>query len=92
MPKYCNEPYSDLGTYTNKVFSAWTEVCSGSYRTRASIIAPGVSIWAIFEFLDWVGDINNSISFPNYCDGPHSDLDTCVNKVFSAWTEVWSGT
>lgn len=84
MPKYCDEPYSDLGTYVNKGCSAWTEVCSGSYRTRASIIAPGVSIWEIFEFLDWAGDINNSISFPNYCDGPYSDPGTYVNEVIRA--------
>ena len=26
---------------------------------------------------------------PNYRDGPHSDLGIYVNKVLSAWTEVW---
>ena len=25
-PKYCDEPYGDLGMYVNKVLSAWTEV------------------------------------------------------------------
>ena len=52
------------------------------------------SFWAdfaIFEILGGAGDINNSISMPNYCDGPFSDLGKCVNKVRSAWTEVWTG-
>ena len=25
-PKYCDEPFGDLGMYVNKVLSAWTEV------------------------------------------------------------------
>ena len=37
------------------------------------------------------GDINNSISMPNHQYGPYSDLGTYVNKVLSAWTEVWTG-
>ena len=46
----------------------------------------------IFEILGGAGDISNSISMPNYCDGPYIPLLLCANKVLSAWTEVWSGT
>ena len=52
------------------------------------------SFWAdfeIFEILGGAGDINNSISMLNYCNGPLSDLVGHVNKVLSAWAEVWSG-
>ena len=52
------------------------------------------SFWAdfeIFEILGGAGDIYNSISMPNYCDGPYIRLGVYVNKVLSAWTEVWSG-
>ena len=48
-------------------------------------------IFEIFEILGEAGDINNSISMPNYCNGPYIHLLPCTNKVFSAWTEVWSG-
>ena len=41
MPNYCDVPYGDLVLYVTKVLCAWTEVWSGSYRSRASIIAPG---------------------------------------------------
>ena len=41
MHNYQNGPYGDLGTYVNKVLSTWTEVWSGSYRARASIMSPG---------------------------------------------------
>ena len=44
-----------------------------------------------FEFLGGAGDINNSISMPNYCDGPYLDLGVYVNKDSSAWAEVWTG-
>ena len=27
----------------------------------------------------------------NYQDGLYGDLDVCINKVLSAWTEVWTG-
>ena len=37
------------------------------------------------------GDICNSISTPNYCDEPYSDLVLSANKVLSSWTEVWAG-
>ena len=44
MPNYCDEPYSDLVLYANKVLSAWTEVWSGSYRSRARYWLPGVDL------------------------------------------------
>ncbi len=53
------------------------------------------SFWAdfsIFEILGGAGDVNNSISMPNYCDGPYIPLPLCASKVLSAWTEVWTGT
>ena len=55
------------------------------------------SFWAdfaIFEILGEgeAGDINNSTSMLNYCNGPYIRLLPCANKGFSAWTEVWSGT
>ena len=46
----------------------------------------------IFEILGGAGDIHNSTSMHYYCDGPYGDLGIYVNKVLSAWTEVWSGT
>ena len=49
-------------------------------------------IFEISEILGGAGDINNSISMPNYCNGPHGDLGVYVDKVLSAWTEVWTGT
>ena len=55
---------------------------------------PGVAIWADFEIFEILGeacDIYNSISMPNYCDGPYIYLGLYVNKVLSAWTEVWPG-
>ena len=47
-------------------------------------------IFEIFEILGEAGDINNSISMPNYCNGPYIHLLRYVNKVLSAWAEVWS--
>ena len=41
IPNYCDEPYSDLGTYANKVISPWTKVWFVSYRSRAPIVGPG---------------------------------------------------
>ena len=46
----------------------------------------------VFEILGGAGDISNSISMPNYCDGPYIPLLLCANKVLSAWTEVWTST
>ena len=55
---------------------------------------PGGRSGLIFEILGEgeAGDINNSISTANYCNGPYIRLLPCANEVFSAWTEVWSGT
>ena len=35
--------------------------------------------------------MNNSISMPNYCDGPYPRRLPYENTVSSAWTEVWTG-
>ena len=45
----------------------------------------------IFEILGEgeAGDINNSTSTSNYCNGPYIRLLPCANEGFSAWTEVW---
>ena len=45
-------------------------------------------IFEIFQILGETGDINNSISMPNYCDGPYCDLGMYVDKVLSAWNEL----
>ena len=58
----------------------------GSRRSRSG------QIFEIFEILGGAGDINNSISMRNYCNGPYSDLLLCGNKDPSAWTTVWTGT
>ena len=42
--------------------------------------------------LGGAGDTYNSISMLNYCDGPYLDLDVCVSKGPSTWTEVWTAT
>ena len=66
MPNYCDEPYGDLVLYVNKVLSAWTEVWSGRYRSRARFWLPGGrsgQIFDIFEIQGGAGDI--SISMPN---------------------------
>ena len=56
MLNYCNEPLSDLGGHVNKVLSAWTEVWSGSYRSRAKVLAPGGRSGQISRFLRfWEG-------------------------------------
>ena len=57
-------------------------------------MAPGGrsgQIFEIVEILGGAGDIHNSISMPNYCDGPYIHLGLYVGKVLSAWTEDWSG-
>ena len=40
-PKYCDEPYGDLGMYVNKVLSAWTLFWSGALLSTAPIMSPG---------------------------------------------------
>ena len=52
------------------------------------------SFWAdfaIFQIPGGAGDIDNSISMQNYGNGPYIRLLRYVNKVLSAWAEVWSG-
>ena len=41
MPNYCDGPSRDLGVYTNKDSSAWTEVWTSTWCPTASIMAPG---------------------------------------------------
>ena len=68
IPNYCAEAFGDLVLYVNKALSAWTEVWSCSYRSRARFCFRG-SFWAdfeIFEIQGGAGDIYNSISMPNY--------------------------
>ena len=97
MANYCNGPYIRLLPYANKVFSAWTEVWSGTCRSSRRFWFPKVVLGRFCYFRDFVilggaGDINNSISIANYCNGPYIRLLPCANKVFSVWTEVWTGT
>ena len=66
---YCNGPYRRLLPCANRVFSAWTEVWSGTCRSSRRIWFPEVAIWADFRdfvILGGAGDINNSISTANY--------------------------
>ena len=60
---------------------------------KGKVLSPGGrsgQIFEIFEILGWAGDIYNSISVLNYCDGPYIHLALYANKVRSAWTELWS--
>jgi len=97
MPNYCDGPHNNLGAYVKTRFLArgpcFASVVTCVAQGRLSWL-PRVAIWAdfdVFHILGEVADINNSTSMPNYCDGPHLDLGVCVNKVLSAWTEVWTG-
>ena len=93
---YCNGPYIPLLLCANKVRGACTEVWTATCRSSKRFWFPGVVlgrfIFEIFEILGGAGDINNSTSMTNYCNGPHGDLGVYVDKVLSAWTEVWTGT
>ena len=51
MTNYCDEPYIQLGLYANKVLSAWTEVWTGSYCSRARFWFPGVVVDRFRYFL-----------------------------------------
>ena len=51
MLNYCNEPHGDLGIHPNDDLSAWTEVWSILWPSKAPITVPGVAIWEIFWFL-----------------------------------------
>ena len=68
-------------------------VCSNSDWAVIIPISPRIGKFQLrevdFKILGGAGDINNSTSMPNYLDGPYGDLGRCVNKVLSAWTEVW---
>ena len=58
-------------------------------------MAPGGrsgQIFEIFEILGGAGDIHNTISMHNHCDGPYIALLLYASKDSSAWTEVWTGT
>ena len=54
---------------------------------------PEVAIWAIFEIpSERSGDINNSTSMPNYCNGPYHDLGVYVKPTSSVWVKVSTAT
>ena len=63
---------------------------------KQKVLVPGGrdlgGFFEIFEILGGAGDMNNSISMPNYCDGPHIRLLRYPRQISSAWTEVWTGT
>ena len=61
---------------------------------KQKVLVPGGRSGQIFEVLGEgeAGDIKNSTSTLNYCNGPYIRLLPCANKVFSAWTEVRTGT
>ena len=88
-----------LGPGPGLRYYAWTKVWSGAWPSgpqgRRFWFPEGRDLdgsFEIFEILGGAGDINNSISMLNYCNGPYIRLLPCANKVLSAWTEVWSGT
>jgi len=69
MPNDCDGPYSDLGVYAIKERSAWAEVWTAPWLSRASIMAPEGRSWQIcniFDILGGAGDIYNSTSSANY--------------------------
>ena len=41
MLNYCNEPYGGLGIHPNEDLSAWTEVWSIPWPSKAPITVPG---------------------------------------------------
>ena len=63
---------------------------------KQKVLLPGGrrsgQIFEIFVILGGAGDIKNSISTANCCDGPCIRLLPYPRKVFSAWTQVSSGT
>ena len=53
-------------------------------RSRASIMGLGGRSWqifVIFEILGGAGDINNSTSVANYCNGPYSPSPMCKQGI-----------
>ena len=55
MSNYCNGPYIHLLPCTNEVFSAWTEIWTGTCRSSRRFCFPEVAIWAIFEIFEILG-------------------------------------
>ena len=59
---------------------------------KGKVLAPRGSrsgqIFDIFEILGGAGDIYNSISMPNYCDGSHIHVGVYTIKDTSALTDV----
>ena len=95
MRNYSDGPCLDLGVYVNKDSSFWIEVWTGTWRSSKRFWFSGVrdlGNFRVFEVLGGAGDINNSVSMTNYCDGPCLDLGVYVNKDSSFWIEVWTGT
>ena len=61
---------------------------------QQKVLVPKGRSGQIFEILGEgeAGDIKNSISTANYCNGPYIRLLPYANKAFSPWTEVWTCT
>ena len=57
MKNYCNGPYGDLDGYTNKDASAWGKVWSGTWPSRASLMATGGRNLSDFGVSGRAGDI-----------------------------------
>ena len=64
----------------------------GYLSLKQKVLVPGGrrsgQIFEIFEILGGAGDINNSISMTNCCDGPYIHFLPFPRKVSSAWAEV----
>ena len=58
----------------SKDSSAWTEVWSGIWPSRASLTTPGIAFWTIFEILGGAGDIYNLIIMTTYSGGSYVHL------------------
>ena len=91
MRNYRDGPHGDLGVYVHKVLSAWAEVWTGSWPSRASIMVPElrVAIWTIFEILGGLMISTTRQVQPTSCLKLFCFLCTYPRKVFSAWAEVW---
>ena len=93
-PNPNTEPHYHLCTYQGKHFSAWAAVWTSTWPSRASITAPGggVAIWTIFEFLGGLVIYSSYQVCTTTCLKSFRYLWVYPGKVFSAWTEVWTGT
>ena len=88
MPNYCDETYSNLGTYVHKVLSAGGTVATIPWSPMAPITAPGGRDLGDFEFLGGLV-ISNSYQVKAFTlVKSHRYLGVYPSKVFSAWTEV----